>query len=69
MRLNLSAVALLGTLLTIVPRLSAFAAMEVGQAAPALVVQELGRSEFRPRRTARQGSSRKLLGHLVSAVP
>jgi len=44
MRPILSAVALLGTLLTIVP--APFAAMEVGQPAPALVVQELDGQTF-----------------------
>jgi cytochrome c biogenesis protein CcmG, thiol:disulfide interchange protein DsbE len=46
MRLILSAVALLGTVLTIVPSLIAFAAMEVGQPAPSLVVQELDGQTF-----------------------
>jgi peroxiredoxin len=45
MRLTFAAVALLG-LLTIVPGLSAFAAMEVGQPAPSLVVQELDGQTF-----------------------
>jgi len=44
MRLRLSAVALLGTLLTIVP--GPLAAIEVGQPAPSLVVQELDGQTF-----------------------
>ncbi len=46
MRMKLSAAALLGTLLTIVPGLSAFGAMEVGQPAPSLVVRELDGKTF-----------------------
>lgn len=44
MRLIVSTVALLGTLLTIVP--GPYAAMEVGQPAPSLVVQELDGKTF-----------------------
>jgi cytochrome c biogenesis protein CcmG, thiol:disulfide interchange protein DsbE len=46
MHMKLSAVALLGPLLTIVPVLSAFGAMEVGQPAPSLVVRELDGQMF-----------------------
>jgi cytochrome c biogenesis protein CcmG, thiol:disulfide interchange protein DsbE len=46
MRLTFSAVALLGMIMTIVPAGSAFAVAEVGQPAPALVVQELGGQTF-----------------------
>lgn len=46
MRMKFSAVALLGPLLTIVPVLSAFGAMEVGQPAPSLVVRELNGQTF-----------------------
>ena len=46
MRMKFSAVALLGPLLTIVPVLSAFGTMEVGQPAPSLVVRELNGQMF-----------------------
>jgi cytochrome c biogenesis protein CcmG/thiol:disulfide interchange protein DsbE len=46
MHMKLSAVALLGPLLTIVPVLSAFGAMEIGQPAPSLVVRELDGQMF-----------------------
>jgi len=46
MRLTFSAVAFLGAIMTIVPAASAFAAAEVGRAAPALVVQELNGQAF-----------------------
>src|ERR1700757_2442319 len=46
MHMKLSAVALLGPLLTIVPVLSAFGAMEIGQPAPSLVVRELDGQTF-----------------------
>jgi cytochrome c biogenesis protein CcmG, thiol:disulfide interchange protein DsbE len=46
MRPTLSVLALLAMILVIVPGLSAFAAMEVGQPAPSLVVQELDGRTF-----------------------
>src|ERR1700752_4185863 len=46
MRMKLLPVALLGPLMTIVPVLSAFGAMEVGQPAPSLVVRELDGQMF-----------------------
>ena len=46
MRPTLSMLALLAMTLAIVPGLSAFAAMEVGQPAPSLVVQELNGQTF-----------------------
>ena len=46
MRLTLSMLALLAMILAIVPGLIAFAAMEVGQPAPSLVVQELDGKTF-----------------------
>jgi cytochrome c biogenesis protein CcmG, thiol:disulfide interchange protein DsbE len=46
MRPTLSMLALLAMILAIVPAFGAFAAVEVGQVAPALVVQELGGQNF-----------------------
>jgi cytochrome c biogenesis protein CcmG, thiol:disulfide interchange protein DsbE len=46
MQRTLSVLALLAMILVIVPGLSAFAAMEVGQPAPSLVVQELDGQTF-----------------------